>query len=361
MPLTLKYRPQTFSDVVSQEDAVAMLQATIAHPETAVRTLILCGSHGCGKTTLARIFSRSLNCSFRTGVDACGVCDDCKSDIGETAFYQEYDATQVGNKEWITAYKDNLQYTAPPAGKWLVVTFDEAHEISAAGQKSLLKLLEEAPSRVFFALCTTNPEKFIDMIRSRALELTVNTIPTAMISKRLRKIADTEKIEIADDLLTRIANYSSGHMRDALMRLDQYCLLPDKEAFAKLVTRNDALILNFLNASMRKDKEAAQLAVSEMVKRPLSQLELEWESVTLELVKYVVGVEKAPGLKADTAKLFGQNIFRLVRALAAEWSERCWRNDLAFQAFAWYLYYEFSKSAEVSPAVSNPDDRFRKQ
>lgn len=353
MALANKYRPQLFRDVVAQTEAVDLLRSVVQRPAESIRTLIAHGPHGTGKTTLARIFARTLACQFRKGADACGQCEDCHADIESTPYYQEYDATKVGNKEWLTDYKQQLEYSGLPKGRWLVVVFDEAHAISKAGQDSMLKLLEEAPRQVFFVLCSTNPEKIIDTIRSRALELPLESVAAALVVDRLRQIAKAEQIDVADEVLHHIANCSGGHMRDAVMRIDAYNMLTDKSAFTDMVASGSGLVLEFLTAVRQQDKIRTQQVIASMVRRPLARLRQDWEQTVLELVKQVVGVGSSLAGSAEVAGLYNQDVFRLMQALSAEWADGCWRDDAMAQAYFWFMYYSFGKAAApAKPADS---------
>lgn len=362
--LTNKYRPGKFGDVVGQDHVVSVFRSIIKSPETAARSIILHGPYGSGKTTLARLLVRGLNCQDKSSTEVCGHCEVCAVELSRNPFYQEWDATQVGNVEFIREYRQYLEYHAVSQQFWKVVIFDEIHAASLQAQTALLKVLEDVPPRTFFVHCTTDLEKMISTIRSRSIELPFQLVPAGKVYERLQHVSEKEGIVIPTETLLKIAVYSGGHMRDALMRLDLYMREEDKAHFIDSISSTERLILDFLLAAKRREKVQCQTLVGEFVKRPLAHLFRDWEYVVLSLLQEYVGVPQASPLQAlyqTVSAAYGQELFRLSQMLAATWVEQCFKEDLLYQAFMWNVYYDFSKEQKQTVAGADPMARFRVQ
>lgn len=221
-PLTLQYRPITFADVVGQNHIKPFLREMVK-TQKVPPALIFGGSRGTGKTTSARIFAAALNCEEQTG-DSCGDCGSCKSvQTGNSLSVIEIDAASNGGVAEMRDIKEMCLYGHP--GRWRVVLLDEAHSMSKEAFNSLLKLLEEPPAETVFILLTTEVDKILDTVQSRAMRFDFRRITPADIANRLHQIATAEEIKIENALLLEIANRSQGGMRDAVMALSQADLM----------------------------------------------------------------------------------------------------------------------------------------
>lgn len=260
--LTLEYRPKTFRDMAGQDLVRKALMHIVKDPENAPRTLLLCGKFGTGKTTSARIFARALNCPNQLpNGDACGRedCPICSTDIQDSMFYDEYDSAIVGKAESIRELRNTFYFGYNKGYK--VIVLDEIHLVSKTAQGALLKALEEPESNVFFLLCTTDPEKLLNTIVSRSFILNFEGVPEQDIINHLKKIIESrDPIGIPEDQveqhLKSIALRSNGHMRNAMMLLDNLYLL--KEDFGELVQDSTQLFKNFFKYSLYYNQYATK-------------------------------------------------------------------------------------------------------
>lgn len=249
--LALEYRPRTFSQMAGQEMVKKVLMHISADPENAPQTILLCGAFGSGKTTAARIFARALNCPHKLpNGDACGECDFCKSEIQDSMFYSEYDSAIVGNVSGIKELRNTFYFGYTKGYK--VIVFDEVHLVSRQAQGALLKVLEEPEPNVFYVLCTTDPDKLLPTITSRSLELRYDTVSPKDMIPFLKSVLESKNIEITKEVennLSLIAVKSRGHMRNAMMLLDNMILL--KDDFKDIVKTSRLYFLQFLVMSLK--------------------------------------------------------------------------------------------------------------
>ncbi len=220
--LARKYRPQTFEEVYSQEHITRILQNSIKRDRIA-QAYLFTGTRGVGKTSLARIFAKSLNClkEDKPTVSPCNVCDNCV-DItnGTSPDVVEIDGASNTGVDDIRELQKELMY-APTNSRYKIFIIDEVHMLSKSAFNALLKTLEEPPPNVIFIFATTEPQKILPTIISRCQRFDFKRIPIPDIKKRLSEIAELEKIKIDDNALFVIARKADGSMRDALSLMDQ--------------------------------------------------------------------------------------------------------------------------------------------
>lgn len=218
--LALKYRPQTFDDLIGQS-ANSLVLKNIVIKQNISSSYIFSGSRGTGKTSAARIFARALNCTDIKEGNPCGVCVRCVSILSGRSFdVIELDAASHGNVDDIRDLKTKSSYSMNDMD-YRVFIFDEAHMMSKEAFNAMLKLIEEPPPNTIFIFATTEPEKIPETIHSRSLSFTFRRIRTPDISLRLRQIADKESIKIDDPAVQLIAKGSAGGLRDAITSLEQ--------------------------------------------------------------------------------------------------------------------------------------------
>jgi len=225
-PLHHKYRPQTFADLVGQEAIATTLTNAIRKSQIAPAYLFT-GSRGTGKTSSARILSKSLNClSSATPTEKpCGKCDACQGITKGTALdVIEIDAASNTGVDNIREIIERAQF-APVQCRYKVYAIDECHMLSSAAFNCLLKTLEEPPRSVVFILATTDPERVLPTIISRCQRFDFRRIPVQAIVDHLRYIATEEGISISSDALQLVAGLAQGGLRDAESLLDQLSLL----------------------------------------------------------------------------------------------------------------------------------------
>ena len=215
-----KWRPQTFRDVVGQQHVVRTLRNAISSGRTAHAYLFV-GPRGIGKTTLARIFAKALNCEHPVDGNPCCECESCRSIAAERSLAVfEVDAASHNSTGDMRELADNA-LTSPVGGKYKIYIIDEVHMLSKAAWNVLLKTVEEPPAHVKFIFATTEVHQVLPTIISRCQRFDLLPIPTRLIIERLRLIADTEKVAIDDDAISAIARAAEGGMRDAQSLLDQ--------------------------------------------------------------------------------------------------------------------------------------------
>ena len=215
-----KFRPSEFSDVKGQDHIVTTLKNQI-EADRIGHAYLFCGTRGTGKTTVAKIFARAVNCEHPVDGNPCGECAMCRAIAsGASMNVIEIDAASNNGVDNIREIRDEVAYS-PTEGKYKVYIIDEVHMLSIGAFNALLKTLEEPPSYVIFILATTEAHKIPVTILSRCQRYDFRRITTETIAARLRELMDTEKVEVEDRALTYIAKAADGSMRDALSLLDQ--------------------------------------------------------------------------------------------------------------------------------------------
>ena len=215
-----KWRPQTFRDVVGQQHVVRTLRNAISSGRTAHAYLFV-GPRGIGKTTLARIFAKALNCEHPVDGNPCCECESCRAIAAERSLAViEVDAASHNSTADMRELTDNA-LIAPVGGKYKIFIIDEVHMLSKAAWNVLLKTVEEPPAHVKFIFATTEVHQVLPTIISRCQRFDLLPIPTRLIIERLRLIADTEKVAIDDAAISAVARAAEGGMRDAQSLLDQ--------------------------------------------------------------------------------------------------------------------------------------------
>ena len=220
LALYRKYRPRTFEDVRGREVIVRTLRNQIVS-ERIAHSYLFCGTRGTGKTTIAKIFAKAVNCENPKDGSPCCECPSCKA-IGADASLNvvEMDAASNNGVDDIRNIIDQVAYS-PTQGKYRVYIIDEVHMLSMAAFNALLKTLEEPPSYAIFILATTEPNKLPITILSRCQRYDYGRLSTETIEGRLREVSDAEGLEVEDKALRYIASAADGSMRDGLSLLDQ--------------------------------------------------------------------------------------------------------------------------------------------
>ncbi len=215
-----KWRPSEFDDVKGQDHIVQTLQNQIMGQRIG-HAYLFCGTRGTGKTTIAKIFAKAVNCEHPVNGSPCGQCDTCKNiAAGRSMNVVEIDAASNNGVENIREIREQVQYP-PTEGRYRVYIIDEVHMLSTGAFNALLKTLEEPPSYVIFILATTEVHKIPITVLSRCQRYDFKRITIETIAVRLRELADAEQIPVEEKALAYIAKAADGSMRDALSLLDQ--------------------------------------------------------------------------------------------------------------------------------------------
>lgn len=282
--LALDYRPTTFEEVVSQPLGVKVLQAITKRKN--VRVILLEGQHGIGKTTLARIFARNLNCQLSP--DICSgdtLCNSCRAFVGDR--HPDIIQLDFGGSGLVEDAKQlKMEARVVPTWNYRVFILDEVHGASKRAFDTLLTTLESPPRKAFFVLATTAPDEVPFTIVSRTLRVPLFSIPHGEIADRIMVVCEKEGVSVTKRIATEIAKNARGSMRDALMLLDRMCLLAkDNEITHDVLSQEPwfiseeravALTQSLLKGDEEEYFKQTNLIVSEIELTNILRIVLDW-------------------------------------------------------------------------------------
>ena len=278
--LARKYRPSNFSEVVGQEHILRALENSIKHNKLH-QAYIFSGTRGVGKTTIARVFAKCLNCQNGempqlVPCDQCSACLEIKA--GRHIEFLEVDAASRTGVDDMRELLESVQYK-PANARFKIYLIDEVHMLSKSSFNALLKTLEEPPPHVIFLMATTEVEKVPKTVLSRCLQLNLKVIPETKIYDHLESLLKLESIKYDEESVRLIANSAKGSIRDGLTLLDQAIahgngLLDAEEVKALLGTIDESYIIELVNQVALSDGDGAYLALNK-----ITELNVEYEQV----------------------------------------------------------------------------------
>ena len=267
-----KYRPDSFESLIGQDNIARTLKNSIQRGQLA-HAYLFCGPRGVGKTSAARIFAKTINCSNPgPDLEPCGECDSCRSFAeGRSYCIHELDAASNNGVDDIKALMDQVQIP-PQVGRYSVYIIDEVHMLSQSAFNAFLKTLEEPPAHAIFILATTEKHKILPTILSRCQTYDFNRIGVADIVRNLRNIAGKEGITVDDESLHVIAHKADGAMRDALTLFDQTVAFCGTDIHYEDVIRNLGVLdyefsFRLVDAALAGDYATALLIFDEILSK----------------------------------------------------------------------------------------------
>ena len=319
LALARKYRPRNFSELMGQEHVVRALSHALETGRLH-QAYLLTGTRGVGKTTIARILAKTLNCETGVTATPCGVCQTCLDiDAGRFPDLIELDAASNTGVDNMREIIDNARY-APTAGRYKVYLIDEVHMLSKSAFNSMLKTLEEPPEHVKFVLATTDPQKVPVTVLSRCLQFALKQFPPERVAEQLHKVLSAEQVPFDAPALRLIGEAAQGSMRDALSITDQAIAFGhgrvDEQQVRQMLGNVDRdFVWRVLDAVVARDAAALNAEVERCFEQGLAA-----DDALAQLARALQRIALAQPVPAsvDAADPDAAQIQRLSQALSAE-------------------------------------------
>ncbi|EDV4559526.1 DNA polymerase III subunit gamma/tau [Salmonella enterica subsp. enterica] len=315
--LARKWRPQTFADVVGQEHVLTALANGLSLGRIH-HAYLFSGTRGVGKTSIARLLAKGLNCETGITATPCGVCDNCREiEQGRFVDLIEIDAASRTKVEDTRDLLDNVQY-APARGRFKVYLIDEVHMLSRHSFNALLKTLEEPPAHVKFLLATTDPQKLPVTILSRCLQFHLKALDVEQIRHQLEHILNEEHIAHEPRALQLLSRAADGSLRDALSLTDQAIASGDGQVSTQAVsamlgTLDDDQALSLVEAVVDANGERVMSLLNEAAARGI-----EWEALLVEMLSLlhrIAMVQLSPAALGSDMAAIEQRMRELARTV----------------------------------------------
>src|SRR5260221_2636327 len=324
--LARKWRPKDFSSLVGQEHVVRALKHAL-ESKRLHHAYLFTGTRGVGKTTLARILAKCLNCETGVTAQPCNRCSACTQiDAGRFPDYVELDAASNRGIDEMTQLLERSIY-APTAGRFKVYTIDEVHQLTGPAFNAMLKTLEEPPEHLKFILATTDPQKIPVTVLSRCLQFNLKQMPREAIRAHLEGLLKEEKISFEGEALSLIARAAAGSMRDALSLLDQAIAygggkISTSGVGEMLGAIDQGFLLSLLESIVAGDAIAAVAVAADMQARSLS-FDAALADLASLLLKLALAQSAPEALEADLPER--ARVLELARGFDPETVQLCYQ------------------------------------
>ncbi|MCI2430679.1 DNA polymerase III subunit gamma/tau [Candidatus Acetothermia bacterium] len=352
-----KWRPQRFAEVVHQEYTVRTLQNAILSKQLA-HAYLLAGPRGVGKTSIARILAKAVNCANPQNGEPCNACDHCRKITKGTALdVIEIDGASNRGIDQIRRLREEIAFV-PAETHYKVYIIDEVHMLTNEAFNALLKTLEEPPQHVIFVFATTEPHKVPLTIISRCQSFELKLLPPERIEQRLKEICKAEEINASAQVLSTIAHRARGALRDATVMLEQLASykgsqkIEENDLFEIMGLASHETVQGFLQALLQKESRRALSIIADLAERG-KDLELFIDELIEEARAWILtrldGGELSLPIHADLPKLIelSRELLELKREISRAWEKRVLLEVKALELT------QFSRGSAAATALSS--------
>lgn len=345
MRLLDKYHPRSLTGLYGQKTAQQILTGVLKDPKKSPRIFTFYGDYGTGKTSATQVFARSLNCDNPRGVGKpCGVCPKCTVSMDEARYYKDWDCGIVGNVEATRSIHDDLSYGVA-MNKWQVAVFDEFHMASRASQGALLKVLDNLDPQTFVIFVTTDLERVIETVRSRAVNVPFEAVSDAEAISFIKKVAEKEEMDLSKIDIDKVVIRAGGHIRDLLKELELVKLM-GYDAYDASYVDYEMHFLSLLLLIKCKESEKFEVVLNKLCRNSLAPLKAHFYSVLDKGMKHLlVGKSSVIHEKGyeENKRLWKNGWVDLFRYSVSEYGDKAFEDERLFRCFMRSLYIKFSK------------------